>query len=123
MAERAGNDPRKRIMTPDATAPTIIESLEAALPEVPTDGITSRVLHRDGGIRVTIFAFDAGQALSEHTSTRPAILQVLRGEARIGVGDDTVAATAGTWIHLPANLPHSVEADTPLILLLTLLER
>jgi quercetin dioxygenase-like cupin family protein len=126
MAKRPGSDPQEKIMTPetpDTTPPTIIENLEATLPDIPTDGIVSRVLHSDDRIRVTVFAFDGGQELTEHTSTRPAILQVLRGDARIGLGDDTAAATAGSWIHLPANLRHSVKAETPLILLLTLLER
>lgn len=113
-------------MTPDTTpgaAPyTLIDDLGAAPPDTPADGIASRVLHDDEQIRVTIFAFDGGQALTEHSSARPAILQVVRGEARIGLGDDTTEATAGAWIHMPADLRHSVRAETPLVLLLTLLK-
>ena len=50
-------------------------------------------------------------------------LEVVEGEATITLGDDTVEATAGTWIHLPASMAHSVVAKTPLVLLLHLLKR
>jgi quercetin dioxygenase-like cupin family protein len=89
---------------------------------VPDDGILSRPLHNDEQVRVVLFGFSQGQELSEHTASMPAILHVLQGEARIGLGGDTYDATAGSWAYMPPNLPHSVVAKTPLILLLTLIK-
>lgn len=89
---------------------------------VPADGITSRVVHNDDHARVVIFAFDRGQELSEHTASMDAILHVLQGEATLTLGEESVEAHAGTWIHMKANLAHSVVAKTPLILLLVLLK-
>jgi quercetin dioxygenase-like cupin family protein len=50
-------------------------------------------------------------------------LEVVDGEATITLGEDSVEAAAGTWMHMPANTPHSVVAKTPLVLLLHLLKR
>jgi quercetin dioxygenase-like cupin family protein len=89
--------------------------------EIPPDGTLSRTLYSDASIKVVIFGFDAGQELSEHTASRPALLQVVKGEARLTLGSDTLEVRPGSWVHMPAGLPHSVSARTPLILLLTLL--
>jgi quercetin dioxygenase-like cupin family protein len=109
-------------MIPETSPHKIINDLEATLPEITPDSIVSRLLHDDERIKVTIFAFAGGQEMSEHTSTKVAILHILKGDAHIGVGEESVEARAGAWIHLPANLKHSVKAKTTLILLLTLLK-
>lgn len=90
---------------------------------VQPDGILSRVLHNEGGVRVVIFAFDAGQELSEHTASRPAILQVLAGTGALKLGADECEARPGTWAYLPAGLVHAIRAESPLTLLLTLLPK
>lgn len=89
--------------------------------EIPTQGILSRTVYSDASVNVVLFGFDAGQELSEHTAARPALLQILSGEARLTLGADTVDARPGTWVHMPAGLPHSVLALTPLVMQLTLL--
>jgi quercetin dioxygenase-like cupin family protein len=99
---------------------THIEDLEHTV-EIPSDGILSRTVYSDATVSVVVFGFDAGQELSEHTAARPALLQILRGEARLTLGGDPVEARAGTWVHMPANLPHSVYATTPLVMQLVLL--
>jgi quercetin dioxygenase-like cupin family protein len=88
----------------------------------PADGILSRTLHEDDKVKAVIFGFGAGQELSEHTASKPAILQFVKGEASLTLGTDSVEATSGTWVHMPAKLPHSVKAKTPVILLLLLLK-
>jgi quercetin dioxygenase-like cupin family protein len=88
--------------------------------QVPTDGITSRAIHNSEDTRVVIFAFDQGQELSEHTASMPAILHVLQGEAVLTFGEESREAGPGSWAYMPAHLPHSVVAKTPVILLLTL---
>lgn len=87
----------------------------------PTNGILSRTLHSEGGVKTVLFAFDAGQELSEHTSARPAILHILAGQGWLKLGDEEKPAKPGTWVYMPARLVHAVRAETPLTLLLTLL--
>lgn len=89
----------------------------------PADGIVSRSLHDDESCRVVLFSFAAGQQLSDHTAAVPVTMEVVEGDAEIGVDDETIEAPAGTWLHLTANTPHSVVARTPVTLLLTLLKR
>jgi quercetin dioxygenase-like cupin family protein len=69
-----------------------------------------------------LFGFAAGQELSEHTASTPAIMHFLKGEADVALGQDKVAASAGTWIHMTARLPHSLLAKTPTTMLLMLLK-
>lgn len=86
------------------------------------DSIVSRTLHNGDHVKVTLFYFAEGQALTEHTSSRPAILQILKGQAVLGLGHDMVNAGEGTWVHMPAGLAHSVTAETAMTMLLTLLK-
>jgi quercetin dioxygenase-like cupin family protein len=99
----------------------LIPDLQAAI-DVPVDGTLSRTLHQDEHMKVVLFGFGAGQELSEHTASMPASMHFLRGEAEVGLGVDTVDAAAGTWIHMPAELPHRIRAKTPVVMLLTLLK-
>ena len=94
----------------------------AALSDIPDDGIHSRTLHNDHHCKVVLFAFAQGEELSEHTASMPAILQIITGEIRLTLGGDTSPAQAGSWVYMPANLPHSVVAETPAVMLLTLLK-
>ncbi|MCC7369532.1 MAG: cupin domain-containing protein [Chloroflexi bacterium] len=89
--------------------------------EIPPDGTLSRTVYGDDSIKVVLFGFDAGQELSEHTSARPALLQVLAGQARLTLGGESFEAGPGAFVHMAAGLPHSVCAVTPLVLQLTLL--
>lgn len=91
--------------------------------EPPQDGTLSRTLHQDEQLKVVLFGFSQGQELSEHTASTPAIMHFVRGDADVDLGEETVAATAGTWIHMPAQLPHSIRAKTPVVMLLILLKQ
>jgi quercetin dioxygenase-like cupin family protein len=102
------------------TRPTI-HDLRAPV-STPVDGIVSRSLHDDDSCRVVLFSFAPGQQLSDHTAAVPVTIEVVEGEAEIGVAGERIDARAGTWLHLEANTPHSVVARTPLTLLLTLLK-
>ncbi len=105
----------------DVGRPTIHDLRETV--EVPADGILSRAIHSDDDARVVLFSFATGQQLSDHTAAMPVTLEIVAGEADITLGSDAVEGRPGTWIHLPANLPHSVVARTPVTMLLTLLKR
>ena len=88
---------------------------------VPQRGIHSQTLSDEAGVELVLFAFAAGEALSEHTSARPAIIHVLSGEADLTAGGEARQATPGTWLRMPAGLTHSVHARTPLVMALYLL--
>ena len=90
--------------------------------EFPTDGTLSRTLQQDERSKVVLFAFSAGQELSEHTAATPAIMHFLEGEADVTLGSDSITASAGSWIHMPPQLPHSIRAKTAVVMLLTLLK-
>ncbi|SBT92069.1 Cupin domain protein [Streptomyces sp. DI166] len=99
---------------------TVITDLTEELP-LPEDGTLSRVLYRDDRLRVVGFAFAAGQELTEHTSALPVVIQVIRGRLDLVLGDEKTQAEPGTWIHMPARMPHSVHAVEPTVMLLTML--
>ena len=52
----------------------------------------------------------------------PAVLHFLQGEAKLTLGDDTLEARPGTWSHMPRGLRHSIQAKTPVVMLLLLLK-
>ncbi len=52
----------------------------------------------------------------------PAVMHFLQGEAKLTLGDDSVEATPGTWVHMPTGLRHSIQAKTPVVMLLLLLK-
>lgn len=101
--------------------PTIVD-LRAPV-ETPADGIVSRAIYSDDDVRVVHFSFAPGQQLSDHTAPWPVTLEVVEGEATITLGEETLETRGGTWIHMPANMSHSVVAKTRLVLLLHLLKR
>jgi quercetin dioxygenase-like cupin family protein len=90
--------------------------------EPPADGILSRTVFQDDRLKAVIFGFGPGQELSEHTAAKPAMLFFVTGEATLGLGEDTQEAQAGTWVHMPAHLKHSIRAKTPAVMLLVLLK-
>jgi quercetin dioxygenase-like cupin family protein len=83
--------------------------------------VVSQTLVDSEAVTVTVFAFDEGERLSEHTAPHDAILQVVDGTARITVDDDDHEVDAGETIVLPADVPHAVDAATPFKMLLTMI--
>ena len=77
---------------------------------VTEGGIASRVLAKNGGGNVTLFAFDKGEGLSEHTSPFDALVITLDGKLKLTIGGAPVDAPAGTITRLPADIPHAVDA-------------
>ena len=88
--------------------------------EPPADGILSRTIFQDDQIKAVVFGFGQGEELSEHTAAKPAMLVFVHGEATLGLGEDTQEAQQGTFVHMPANLKHSIKAETPVVMLLLL---
>ena len=70
---------------------------------------------------VTVFAFDQGQGLSEHTAPYDALIQILEGEADITVAGTVYRVKTGEFIILPANKPHALSGITAFKMLLTMI--
>ena len=94
----------------------------AGLVQIQEQSTVSRTVLRAEGVRLVLFAFDAGETLTEHTAAMPVLLQSLEGEMQITGGDDTFVLRPGDVIHMDTRLPHSVTALTPAKLLLTMLD-
>lgn len=97
---------------------TYFANLAAQIPEIPADSIVSRTIYSDDQMKAILFGFAAGQELSEHTSAQTAILHFVQGEADLTLGDQSMSAQVGTWVHMPPRLPHSVYAKTQVLMLL-----
>ena len=100
---------------------TYFADLAEQLTEIPPDTIVSRTLYSGDELKVILFGFAPGQELSEHTSARPAILHFLRGEAKLTLGGEAQTAQAGTFVRMAPRLPHSVYAETEVVMLLLML--
>ena len=101
-----------------STIPAAEALLLADLITPTAQGIASRVLARSGGGNLTLFAFDAGQGLSEHSTPYDALVLVLEGELTLTIGGAPVHALPGTVVRMPANVPHAVDAPVPSRMLL-----
>ena len=83
--------------------------------------IVSRVLLKNKGGTVTLFAFDAGEGLSEHTAPFDALVLVTDGESDIEIAGESFKVRQGETILLPANKPHAVRAATSFKMLLIMI--
>lgn len=107
---------RKHGALPAATANRLADLVVYA-----EGSIVSRTLAQHRTASVTLFAFDAGQALSEHTTAFDAYLHVLDGEVDLVVGGKAVLAHAGEIVLMPAGVPHEVNARVRFKMLLTMI--
>jgi quercetin dioxygenase-like cupin family protein len=82
--------------------------------------IVSRTLAKARGGTLTLFAFDAGQELSEHTAPFDAFVQVLDGAVELTIGGARVVASVGETVRMPAGVPHAVRALDRFKMLLSL---
>ena len=97
---------------------TYFSDLAEEMASVPTESIVSRTIYKDERFSVVLFGFATGQELSEHTASVPATIHILQGDCTLTLGPDKLEASAGAWARMPANLPHSVLAKTPVVMLL-----
>jgi quercetin dioxygenase-like cupin family protein len=82
----------------------------ASLVQYQDGAVVSRTLVKKNGGTLTLFAFDAGQSLSEHSTPFDAIVQILDGETELVIGGKKITATAGQTVLMPADIPHAVHA-------------
>ena len=90
--------------------------------EIAADTIISRSLYSDSQVKAILFGFAPGQELSEHTSSRRAMLYFVKGDAQITLGSETMAAHAGTYVDMPPNLAHSILAKSEVVMLLLMVQ-
>jgi quercetin dioxygenase-like cupin family protein len=92
----------------------------AALIAYQDGAVVSRTLAKRSGGTITLFAFDQGQGLSEHTAPFDALVQILDGEAVLTIGGQAVPARAGQSVLMPAGVPHALQATARFKMLLTM---
>lgn len=72
--------------------------------------IVSKIIHKNEGGSLTLFAFDKGEGLTEHTSPFDAFVHILDGSAEVSISGKGYQVNEGEMIHLPANEPHALQA-------------
>jgi len=92
----------------------------ADLIQYQSGSIVSKVIVKQKGGNVTLFAFDEGQELSEHTAPFDALVQVLDGSARITIAGQPFEVAKNESILMPANVPHALKATKAFTMLLTM---
>jgi quercetin dioxygenase-like cupin family protein len=111
-------------MTPDEQNPqdaVPLTGVMADLAAYQAGSVVSRVILKKGTGNVTVFAFDRGQGLSEHTTPFDALVQILDGRAEIIVGGTPYDLRAGEMILMPATVPHALKANERFKMTLTMI--
>ncbi len=93
----------------------------AGLIDYQTGAVVSRTLMKKETGTVTLFAFDAGQELSEHTAPFDAMVQVLDGQVEVTISGQPMRLRAGQMVIMPANDPHALKAVEPFKMLLVMI--
>ncbi len=83
-------------------------------------GIVSKTLHDSPVLKVVLFCFEPGQALSEHAAPFEAVIQVLEGKGKVKLGEAEYDGRPGCLYVMPAGLPHAVIAEERFVFLLTM---
>lgn len=107
-------------MTTPRLPPSTVHSL-LGLVAYGEGAVVSRTLVAGAAGTVTLFAFDAGQELSEHSAPFDALAQVLEGEADITIAGISHRVGAGELVLMPANVPHALSAPVAFKMLLTMI--
>ena len=85
------------------------------------DAVVSKTIVKKGTGTVTLFAFDEGQGLSEHTAPFDAMVQVLDGEVEISIDGNPYHLKQGEFIVMPANIPHALKGIKPFKMMLIMI--
>jgi quercetin dioxygenase-like cupin family protein len=106
-------------MTAASPAASVLSVAEAL--DYQPHAVVSRVLLKKPTGNVTLFAFDAGEELSEHTCPYEALLHVLEGASVVKIGGEPHSVLAGEAVVLPAGVPHAVNGSERFKMLLTII--
>lgn len=97
----------------------LISDLNASV-QFAERGIVSKTLHESPALKLVLFCFEPGQALSEHTAPFEAVIHVLSGSADVKLGTETFDAKPGALYVMPAGLAHAIVAKERFVFLLTM---
>ena len=100
--------------------PSTAISLNNAI-QYQTGSVVSKEIVRKATGTVTLFAFDQGQGLSEHTAPFDALVYILDGDAKITISGNPLQVKAGEFIIMPANEPHALQAVNKFKMLLVMI--
>ncbi len=90
--------------------------------EYSSGGVISKQVLKNSSGNITLFSFDKGQGLTEHTAPFDAVVQVLDGEAQIVIGGNPNLVKKGETIIMPANVSHALQAVEQFKMLLTMIK-
>jgi quercetin dioxygenase-like cupin family protein len=107
-------------MTPGELVPAQAVELSGQVDYV-AGSVVSRSFAKKPTGTITLFAFDVGQGLSEHSAPYDAFVQVVEGVASLRIGGKEVTARAGEIVVMPANIPHAVHANERFKMLLVMI--
>ena len=108
-------------MTTSSEMPAATPLAPLALAAYQDGAVVSRTLLKRAGGTLTLFVFDEGQSLSEHTAPFDAVAHVLEGHADITISGTPLRVSAGEMVLMPANQPHAVHAPTRFKMLLVMI--
>jgi quercetin dioxygenase-like cupin family protein len=98
-----------------------VNNLVSLVEYQPGTVVSRTVMDKSAGT-VTLFAFAAGQGLSEHTAPFEALVYILDGQAQVSLGHQLLNLKAGEMTILPANSPHALKAVQPFKMLLVMIK-
>ncbi len=104
----------------DSTIKGIPFNLQTKVDYADGSVVSKTLIQKDTGT-LTLFAFDAGQGLSEHTAPFDAVVIILDGQAEITIGGDTNVVKTGEMLIMPANIAHALHANERFKMLLVMI--
>ena len=90
--------------------------------EYTSGGVISKQITKSKAGNVTLFSFDKGQGLTEHSASYDALVQVIDGKVEIKIGGEPYMLEKGDSIIMPANVPHALDAVEPFKMILTMIK-
>lgn len=94
----------------------------ATMIEYSAGGVISKQVLKNNMGNITLFSFDKGQGLSEHTAPFDAMVEIIDGEAEITIGGNSLILTVGQSVIMPANISHALHAKQQFKMLLTMIK-
>ena len=85
--------------------------------------VVSRTFAQNSAMSLTLFAFDAGEEIGTHSAPGDAMVHILDGEASITIGEESLVASAGQVVVMPAHIPHSLTANKRFKMLLVVVKQ
>ena len=99
----------------------VFDGLAQQVPAIPAGSVVTRMVFANPHVKVMMVGFAPGEKIIEGIPEQPAILEVWRGEGVVTLGEEAFEIGAGSWVYIDAKTPHTIEARSELVCLLTLI--